>query len=247
MCRAEGEARRGRSAHRCLKSSAACTGNAKTPYPIESQLWNLCKGERPGTTSWRECGSTGPQAVGEPSADSVGCRPRACRAVLAAFDGAVVPTYRATVVNWTAPDGKSIDAFTASRPRPTRPRRSSISSTAASVHQSGAPRRSPSCTDEPANPLYEDWLALSRLGPVSANGRPFRSTSATPWPGSVGQTNPDEFFPDYLEERTTAHRPDPVSGSRPTPAERRRLDAAWAESRRLPQPCAPARPRRRSG
>ena len=27
----------------------------------------------------------------------------------------------------------------------------------------------------------------------------------------IGTANPDDFFADYLEERTNAHRPDPVS------------------------------------
>src|SRR5205085_1928498 len=34
------------------------------------------------------------------------------KAILLAFDGSVVPTHRSTVVNWSAPDGKQLDAFT---------------------------------------------------------------------------------------------------------------------------------------
>ncbi|HVK08578.1 MAG TPA: hypothetical protein VM597_07350 [Gemmataceae bacterium] len=201
--------------------------------PIESQLWNLRKGR---ATAHDVLGANvevlaRKRSAGHPQIPSWVQATGLRRALLAAFDGAVVPTYRATVVNWTAPDGKSIDAFTRV-PAPAHKAETFFNlvySLHQSISQDSAPTLAILHTTEPANPLYEDWLALSRLGPVLGEWTTFSRYFSDALAGEyVGTTNPDEFFSDYLEERTNARRPDPVSGFAAHARERRRLDAAWA-------------------
>src|SRR5262249_51537812 len=82
--------------------------------PVESQLWNLLKGQ-----------ATYKKLLGEEVRvfarkrfavhaqlplflHSVGIR----KAILLAFDESVLPSYRVPVISWPSPDGKQIEAFT---------------------------------------------------------------------------------------------------------------------------------------
>src|SRR5262249_25115914 len=82
--------------------------------PVESQLWDLLHGlavykELLGTevrTFARKRFAAHPQLP--MLLNSVGLH----RAVLLAFDNAVLPTFRTTGTTWPSPDGKQVEAFT---------------------------------------------------------------------------------------------------------------------------------------
>jgi hypothetical protein len=200
--------------------------------PVESQLWNLRKGRFAANQT---VGAVVEVLARKRSANhphipawvqSTGFR----RALLASFDGAVAPNYRATVVNWTSPDGKAIDAFT--RLPAAAHKAETFFNLVYTLHQSitqdSAPTLAIMHQTEPANPLYEDWLALSRLGTALGAWTTFSRYFSDALAGEyVGTSNPDDFFADYLEERTNAHRPDPVSAFAAHARTRRKLDAAY--------------------
>ena len=90
------------------------------------------------------------------------------RAVLLAFDDGVTPTHRSTVVSWPSPDGKQVEAFARTPLAADTPQTGfhlahhlhktimqDQSATLALVHKGTA-----------AGPWYDDWLELSRFGPV---------------------------------------------------------------------------------
>jgi hypothetical protein len=200
--------------------------------PVESQLWNL----RAGRAEAKEILGANVEVLARKRSanhphipawvQASGLR----RALLGSFDGAVTPNHRATVVNWTSPDGKAIDAFTRV-PAPAH-KAETFFNLVYSLHQSISQDSAPTLAllhqDAPANPLYEDWLALSKLGPVLGEWTTFSRYFSDALAGEyVGTSNPDDFFADYLEERTNAHRPDPVSAFAAQARMRRRLDAAW--------------------
>ena len=200
--------------------------------PIESQLWNLRKGR---ATAHDTLGANVEVLARKRSANhpqvpawvqAVGLR----RALLASLDGAVTPNHRATVVNWSSPDGKAIDAFTRV-PAPAHKAETFFNlvyTLHQSISQDSAPTLAIVHAGEPANPLYQDWLALSKLGPVLGEWTTFSRYFSDALAGEyIGTANPDDFFADYLEERTNAHRPDPVSAFAAQARSRRRLDAAW--------------------
>ncbi len=199
--------------------------------PVESQLWNLRKGR---AVSKEAVGANVEVLARKRSANhphipawvqATGFR----RALLSSFDGAVTPNYRATVVNWTSPDGKAIDAFTRI-PAPAH-KAETFFNLVYTLHQSITQDSAPTLAilhqGEPDNPLYEDWLALSKLGPALGEWTTFSRYFSDALAGEyVGTSNPDDFFADYLEERTNAHRPDPVSAFAVHARNRRKLDAA---------------------
>lgn len=200
--------------------------------PVESQLWNLRRGRAAAHDALganvevlaRQRSANHPQVPAWVQA--TGLR----RALLAPLDGAVTPNHRAMVVNWSSPDGKAIDAFTRV-PAPAH-KAETFFNLVYTLHQSigqdAAPTLALLHTGEPANPVYDDWLALSKLGPALGEWTTFSRYFSDALAGEyVGSANPDDFFADYLEERTNAHRPDPVSAFAVQARARRRLDAAW--------------------
>ncbi|HJZ59390.1 MAG TPA: hypothetical protein VKE74_30880, partial [Gemmataceae bacterium] len=200
--------------------------------PVESQLWNL----RHGRAAAREAIGANVEVLARkrsanhPSIPAWVQASGLRRALLVSFDGAVTPNHRATVVNWTSPDGKAIDAFTR-LPAPAH-KAETFFNLVYTLHQSITQDSAPTLAlihqAEPANPLYQDWLALSKLGPVLGEWTTFSRYFSDALAGEyVGVSNPDDFFADYLEERTNAHRPDPVSAFAIQARVRRRLDAAW--------------------
>jgi alpha-mannosidase len=200
--------------------------------PVESQLWNLRQGR---AAAHAALGANVEVLARRRSANHphvpawvqvTGLR----RALLVSFDGAVTPNHRATVVNWSSPDGKAIDAFTRV-PAPAH-KAETFFNLVYSLHQSITQDSAPTLAlihqGEPAFPLYEDWLALSRLGPALGEWTTFSRYFSDALAGEyIGTANPDDFFADYLEERTNAHRPDAVSAFAAHARTRRRLDAAW--------------------
>jgi hypothetical protein len=201
--------------------------------PVESQVWNLAKGlavsqELLGAEIHvyaRKRFGAHPQLP--VLLGSVGLQ----RALLVAFDEAVLPTYQVTVVNWPAPDGKQIEAFTRAPHPADNPQtffhlahhlfqtiRQDHSATFALLH-----------TGAPAVPWYEDWLELCRFGSVLGQFTTFSHYFNDVLAGEhLSSLAADEFQSDYLSERTTAQLPDPVSGFARHARLRRRLDTAWS-------------------
>ena len=200
--------------------------------PIESQLWNFEKGRTVAKkvlgievdVYGRQRTAFHPQTP--QFLQSTGFR----HALLLNFDNAVIPNHHATIVNWSGPDGKSIDAFTR---LPLKAQQAqTFFNLVYSLHQSISADTAPTIAlihegEEPF-PLYDDWLALSKYAPVLGEwttfGRYFSDASAGEY---VGAANADDFFADYLEERTNQHRADPVSAFARQARQRRRIDSAW--------------------
>jgi alpha-mannosidase len=200
--------------------------------PVESQLWNL----RKGMATYREMLDHEPRVfarrrfAAHPQLplllQSVGLT----RALLLAFDDAVLPSYRSTVVNWPSPDGKQVEAFTRTPYAADNPQ--TFLHVAHYLHRTimqdhGATFALLHATAQAA-PWYLDWLELSRFAPVLGQwttfSRYFNDVSAGEY---VSAASPDEFHGDYLSERTTAHSPTPVSGFARYVRQRRQLDTAW--------------------
>jgi hypothetical protein len=200
--------------------------------PIDSQLWNLLKGQ---AASRAVLGSDiqvfarkhfavhpqWPQLL-----NSAGLT----RALLLTFDDAAIPQYQAPVVSWATADSKQVQAFTR-KPYPVdlpetffnlghylcRTIREDHTATLALVH-----------SGKPPLPWYGDWLELSRLAPVFGQWTTFsRYFGEVLASDHVGAMSADEFRVDYLNERTTAQAPKPVSGFADHWRLRRRLDACW--------------------
>ncbi|MCE9534058.1 MAG: hypothetical protein K8T89_23515 [Planctomycetes bacterium] len=200
--------------------------------PLESQLWNFEKGKAVAKTTFgveidvygRKRTAFHPQTP--MFLNATGFR----HALLLNFDNAVIPSHRATVVNWSSPDGKSIDAFTR-MPLKTN-QAQTFFNLVYSLHQSITQDTAPTLAllheGDTDFPLYEDWLALSKLAPVLGQwttfGRYFSDALAGEYAGAA---SPDDFFADYLEERINEHRCDPVSAFPRQARQRRKIDAAW--------------------
>jgi len=207
--------------------------------PLESQLWNLRHGQE-----------VYQQLLGQPI--SIFARERSAfhaqlplhlqavgisRALLVAFDDAVLPTHYAPVIFWPAPNsGKQVEGFTRSGQAADSPQ--TYFHLAYHLHQAMMQddyraalvllHRTGRATD-----WYEDLLALMRLSP--ALGRPVTLSnyfSETTSGDYTPAASPDEFQADYLSARTTssatgAINPVPISGFAQQQRQRRRLDAAW--------------------
>ena len=198
--------------------------------PVESQLWNLRHGRErtkavlnvPVEVLARRQSASHPQTPA--FVQLTGFR----RALLTSFDGATTPTYRATIVNWTSPDGKSIDAFT--RVPASAAKAETFFNLVYTLHQSisqdSAPTLSVIHDGTPAQPFHGDWLALSKLGPALGEWTTFSRYFSDALAGEyVGVANPDDFFADYLEQRVNARRADVVSGFAKQVRDRRQIDA----------------------
>lgn len=201
--------------------------------PFESQWWNLRKaravvkdlfGVEPAVYA-RTKSAFHPQLPGW--LQMMGYR----HAVLISFDGALIPTLRATAVNWPAPDGKSVDAFTREPLAADDPM--TFFNLVYHLHQAVSSDAAPTVAlvhkGKPAFDGYRDLLALSDLAPVLGTwtglGRYFTDAVTGDY---IGTRTADEFFADYLDDRVTnAHRPDPVTGFPRHLRLRRRLDSAF--------------------
>jgi alpha-mannosidase len=200
--------------------------------PLESQLWNL----RRGMAAYKELLDYEVRVFARKRfafhpqlpllLSSVGLT----RALLLAFDDAVVPSYRSCVINWPSPDGKQVEAFTRVAYPADTPQtffhiahylhRTIMEDHAATLvlqHGTG-----------PAASWYLDWLELSRFAPVLGQwttfSRHFNDVQAGEY---VSAVSPDEFHADYLSERIAAHSEEPVSWFPRHVAARRKLDTAW--------------------
>jgi hypothetical protein len=204
-----------------------------TLLPAESQLWNL--------TAARE---TTKRLFGvEPA---VFARTRSAfhphlpawlqhtgfkNAVLVSFDGATTPNRNAVVVNWSAPDGKAIDAFARDPLDAADPL--TFFNLVYSIHQAFNNDSSPTValkhTGRPAAVGYAQLVALADLGDACGEWAPLGRFLADYHYGDyLGSTTADDYFSDHLDDRVTTRKlPRPVSGFADHLRMRRRLDAAF--------------------
>jgi hypothetical protein len=200
--------------------------------PVPSQVWNFLKGQatykalldREVRVFARKRFGAHPQLP--LLLNHVGLR----RAVLLAFDEAVVPSYRSCPVTWSSPDGKQVDAFTRAPHAADNPQTffhwahylhktimQDHAATLALLH-SGAQ----------AGPWYGDLLELSRFAPVLGQWTTLSRYFDNVLTGEYASPPAaDEFHGDYLSDRCNAHRPHSVSGFAQHARLRRRLDTAW--------------------
>lgn len=201
--------------------------------PFESQLWNLRKarqtvkglfGVEPSVYA-RKVSAYHPQL---PSwLQHMGYR----HAVLISFDSALIPTLRATAVNWPGPDGKSVDAFTR-EPLPAHDPHTFFN-LVYHIHQAVTQDAAPTVAlihkGQPAYEVYGDLLALASLAPVLGTWTGLSRYFTDAVTGDyIGTQQADEFFADYLDDRVTnGHRPDPVTGFPRHLRLRRRIDSTY--------------------
>ena len=201
--------------------------------PVESQLWNLRAARRAAHKLFgvepavygRKKSAFHPQLPGWLT--HMGFK----HAVLVSSDGGLIPSIRASAVNWPGPDGKAVEAFTR-EPLPAHDPHTFFN-LVYHLHQAtsydSAPTVSLSHKGEAAFATYHDLLALADLAPVFGDwtnlSRYFGGATSGDY---IGVQSADEFFADYLDDRTTnLHRPDPVSGFPRHLRLRRRIDSAF--------------------
>src|SRR5439155_14363801 len=240
-----------------IEVCGGCYAEREDPLlPLESQLWNLRKGL-----------AVSEELLGQPvrvfARGRFGFHPQTpsllqaaglSRAIVLAFDEGVLPSHRATVVNWSATDGKQIDAFCRAPRAADNPQ--TYFHVAHYLHETIMQDHAATLVLLHAgtpSPWYEDWLELSRLAPVlgvwTTLSRYFDDVTA----GDYTSPAPaDEFHADYLGERTAdaasseamtyassqelkvrayrstdEARRHPVSAFAAHARHRRQLDAAW--------------------
>jgi hypothetical protein len=201
--------------------------------PVESQLWNMRTGRQKAKELLgadvrvfaRRRGAWSPQTPQFLLASGFE------KAVLLALDGSVIPSHRSTVVSWSSPDGKQIDAF-ARAPLPAHQSQTFfnlVHTLHETIMQDSAATLALLHSEAQPSPCYFDWLELSKFAPILGT---WTTVSRYLSESSAGEyapaSTPDDFFSDYLEERATARLPDVVSGFSLHLRQRRRLDAAYA-------------------
>jgi hypothetical protein len=200
--------------------------------PPESYLWNLFRGRR----SFEDLFGAAPRVFGRKRFGGLPQQPMLLthtgltKMVNLPFDNGVLPSYRTPVTSWPAPSGKSVDAFTRAPVAADNPLtffhlahylyktiRNDSTATVALVHKDGKPATG-----------YEDWLELTRFGPILGRWTPLSRYFGEAVPGEYASSSPaDDFHSDHLEERTTSKVPHPVGGFADHVRRRRRLDVAW--------------------
>jgi hypothetical protein len=218
--------------------------------PVESQLWNLAKGQALAKTLLgNPVGVYGRRRFGAfPLLPALLHQQGISRAVILPMDDAGLPAYSSPVVTWTTQDGPQVDCFVR-KPLSTssidaffnlghylyKTTREDHTATLAFIHGKA-----------PALPWYADLLALSRLAPVAGQWSTLtRYFSATTAGEHAGTLEADNFHFDYLTERipgTPAAQPIgqaasfqahaypsqfPVSGFAQHVRLRRRIDTCW--------------------
>jgi hypothetical protein len=201
--------------------------------PVDSQLWNLRKGLDVSREAFGQDVRVYARKrfAAHPQLPLLLTSAGLTRAVLLPFSELdVLPSYRATVVNWPSPDGRQVEAFTRA-PHPAdspqtyfhlahhlhRTIMQDHSATLALLHSGHA-----------AAPWYGDWLELSRLAPVLGEWRTLTRYFNEVLAGEYASAaSADEFHGDYLSERCNARSPEPVSGFARHARRKRQLDTAW--------------------
>src|SRR5262249_15701981 len=200
-----------------------------TVLPTESQLWNLRQG--PATARElvnaevrvfaRRRGAFHPQLPLYLHATGYE------KGVFLSFDNAVLPTHRSPIVNWSSADGKQLDVFCRT-PQPAQ-QASTFFNLVHGLHetimQDTAATFALLHTEARPSACYLDWLELNQLAPVLGQWTTFSRYFSDVTAGEYAPASTvDEFFSDYLEERTTQKLPDTVSAFPLHWRQRRALD-----------------------
>jgi hypothetical protein len=207
--------------------------------PVESQLWNLLKGQ----SVTKELLGQEVRVYGRKRfafhprvplfANTCGMN----RVLLLSFDESVLPAHRTAVVNWPSADGKQVEGFT----RTPLPADSPQSFFHLAHHLNRTIMNDQAATlaylhrGKPASPWYDDLLELSRLAPVFGKWNTLPNYFNEVLAGDyLAPASADDFHGDYLNERVQGHgtpadpaRQHPISGIAQQARVRRQLDAAW--------------------
>ncbi len=202
--------------------------------PTESQFWNLTAGRTAvrqllGREADVYARSRSAQHLQLPSwLKHVGFK----NAVAVSFDGARTPVRNTAVVNWPAPDGKSVEAFgreplSASDPL-------TFFNLVYHLHQALTADSNPVVafkhTGDPAAVGYDALLASAALGEPLGEWIGLTTFLAGIGYGDyLGSTSADDYHFDALDDRVTVRKlPDPVSEFPEQLRARRRIDSAYA-------------------
>ncbi|MEO2092285.1 MAG: hypothetical protein ABGY75_22755, partial [Gemmataceae bacterium] len=152
-------------------------------------------------------------------------------AVMVGFDGAMVPSRNAVVLNWSAPDGKAVDTFSRTPVPAADPL--TFFNLVYTLHQAFGSDSTPTVAfqhaSDPAAIGYEQLLTLGDLGEACGEWVGLgRFLGDHHYGDYLGSTTADDYFNDYLDDRVThGKRPDPVSGFAAHLRQRRRIDSAY--------------------
>ena len=139
-----------------------------TLLPLESQLWNLVKGQQVyHDLIGKDVSVFGRKRFGQhPQLPMLLQNVNIGRALLVPFDNGVLPSHRTAAIYWPSPDGKQVEAFTRVPHDAASPQtffhlahylhktiQQDQTATLALIHKG-----------KPAAPWYDDWLALTQLG-----------------------------------------------------------------------------------
>jgi alpha-mannosidase len=174
--------------------------------PLESQMWNLRKGiERTRQLVGQDVRVFAPRRFGfHPQLPLWLQHHGISRVLLVAFDDAVLPAHRTTVVSWPSPDGKQVEAFTRVPHAADSPQ--TYFHLAYHLHQTIMQDHSATLPllhrDKPAPPWYADWLELTQLAPVLGRWTTLSKYLEDVLPGDYpSASSADEFHGEYLVER----------------------------------------------
>ena len=152
-------------------------------------------------------------------------------AVLLPFDASVMPGRNTVVVNWTAPDGRGLEAFArvpldASDPL-------SFFNLASTIHKAFQGDSNPTVAFKhgrhSAGLGYDQLIALCELGdPLGTWISLAGLLKATQYGDYLGLQSADDFFNDSLDRRVLAKHATPVSEFAAVLRRRREVDAAYA-------------------
>lgn len=208
--------------------------------PVESQLWNLVKGQKTSTEllGRRVDIFARRRFYGHPQMPLFLSSSGFNRALLLPSEESAMPQYHSTVVSWPSPDGKQVDAFVRAPYQANRIEtlfnlghylfktiREDHSATICLQHGGDKPQ-----------PWYEDFLELSRFGPIFGEWITFSRYFNEVMAGEYTEVqSADDFHFDYLSERAGDGDPNepppsdiPVSGFARHVRLRRLLDTCWS-------------------
>jgi hypothetical protein len=201
--------------------------------PVESQMWNLVRGvEMSKQVLGDEVRVHGRRRfAAHPQTPLFLTAVGLNRALLVPFDEAVMPTHRATVVNWPSPEGKQVEAF--ARAPNAAGEVTTYIHTAHHLHRTIMQDHAATLPllhgHSTACPWYDDWVQLTRLVPLLGRWTTLTSYFNEVMAGEYAQAGQaDDFHGDYLGERCNALSDRPVSWFATQVRWRRRLDTAWS-------------------
>lgn len=201
--------------------------------PVESQLWNITR----GLSASRSVLASDVRVfarrrlAAQPQLPQLLTGAGIMRAVMVSFDDSSMPSHRATVVSYPTADGRQLEAFTRSPYKADSPQ--TYFHAAYYLHQTIAQDHAATVAlvhrATPAPAFYEDWLELSKFGPVLGKWTTFSNYFNEVLSGEQASlSSPDDFHADQLTERTEGHVEKPVSDFAERARLRRRIDTVWS-------------------